>query len=255
MKQGSLFSLGEYNGSVQVGNGPPHEGDIMPQHIARALAQFGDFGTWGVIVKAIAVTILLFVGLYWGAQWGLAQIPEFGWAWVNDAVRILTSVTLALGLVFLVIPVSAVALGFFVEELAARVENKWYGGTGALREPGIGEMIVVMARFFTSVILLNLLFLPFYFVPGINIAVFYVLNGSLVGREYFEMVALRHMPPPEVKRLRRANGFRIFLAGVITTLALSIPIANFFAPVFGAALMVHVYKEVTAHGKKHKRHH
>lgn len=226
----------------------------MPGHIARALAQFADIRTWGVIFKAVAVTALLFVALFWGAQWGLAQIPEFGWGWVNDVVRVLTSLGLALGLIFLVIPVSAVALGFFVEELAARVEDRWYGGTGHLREPGIGEMIRVMARFFASVILLNLLFLPFYFVPGINIAVFYVLNGILVGREYFEMVALRHLTPKEVKSVRRRNGFKIFLAGVITTLALSIPLVNFLAPVFGAALMVHVYKEVTAHGKKHKGH-
>jgi len=226
----------------------------MPQHIARAVAQFLDIGTWGVIVKAIAVTLLLFVGLYWGAQWGLAQIPEFGWNWVNDAIRILTSLGLAVALVFLVIPVSAISLGFFVEELASRVEEKWYGGTGRLREPGIGEMITVIARFFLSVILLNLLFLPFYFVPGINIAVFLVLNGFLVGREYFEMVALRHLPPKEVKKLRRSNGFTVFLAGVTTTLALLIPVVNFFAPVFGAALMVHVYKEVTGHGKKRRGH-
>jgi len=226
----------------------------MPQHIARALAQFSDLGTWGVIFKAIAVTVLLFVALFWGAQVGLQQIPEFSWGWVNNAVRILTSLSLALGMVFLVIPVSAVALGFFVEELANRVELKFYGGTGKLREPGIGEMIFVMARFFLSVILLNLLFLPFYFIPGINFAVFFVLNGILVGREYFEMVALRHMPPREVKRLRRKNGFRIFVAGVITTLALSIPLVNFLAPVFGAALMVHVFKEVT-HGKKHGARH
>ncbi len=225
---------------------------FMPQHIARALAQFGDPGTWGVIFKAIVLTVLLFIALFWGAQWGLAQIPEFAWGWVNDAVRFLTSLGLAVGLVFLVIPVSAVALGFFVEELAARVEKRWYGGTGRLREPGIGEMLTVMARFFLSVIVLNLLFLPFYLVPGINIAIFYVLNGILVGREYFEMVSLRHLAPREVKKLRRANGFRIFLAGVVTTLALSVPVANFFAPVFGAALMVHVYKEVAGHGKKHR---
>ena len=227
----------------------------MPQHIARAIAQFGDVKTWGVILKAIALTVLLFVALFLGAQWGLGQIPEFGWSWVNNLVQIAAGLGLAVALVFLVIPVSAITLGFFVEELANRVEDRWYGGTGRLREPGIGEMVTVMARFFLSVILLNLLFLPFYFVPGINFAVFFGLNGILVGREYFEMVALRHVPPKEVKRLRRANGFTIFLAGVVTTLALSVPVVNFFAPVFGAALMVHVYKEIGAHGKRHHRHH
>jgi len=227
----------------------------MPQHIARAFAQFGDPGTWGVILKAIATTVLLFVAFYWAAQWGVAQIPDLSNAFLNGVLRFLTSLSIAVALIFLVIPTSAITLGFFVEELATRVEEKWYGGTGKLREPGIGEMLTVMARFFVTVLVLNLLCIPFYFLPGVNIAVFYLLNGTLVGREYFEMVALRHLPPKEVKRVRRANGPSIFFAGVITTLALSIPIVNFFAPVFGAALMVHVYKEVTSHGRKHGKRH
>jgi CysZ protein len=227
----------------------------MSKHIARALAQFGDPGTWGVIIKAIALTVLIFVGLYWAAQWGVSQIPDLSNGFLNGVLRVLTSLSIAVALIFLVIPASAITLGFFVEELANRVETKWYGGTGKLREPGIGEMLIVMGRFLALVLVLNILVLPFYFFPGINVAVFYLLNGTLVGREYFEMVALRHLPPKDVKRVRRANGLTIFFAGVITTLALSIPIANFFAPVFGAALMVHVFKEVTSHGKKHGKRH
>ncbi len=227
----------------------------MPSHIARALAQFADPGTWGTIFKAIALTVLVFAGLFAAAQWGLGYIPEFGWNWMNDTVRILTGISVAVALVFLLIPVSAIVLGFFVEELADKVEKRYYHGAGKLREPGIGEMLVVLTRFFASVVLLNLLVLPLYLIPGFNIAIYLGLNGTLVGREFFEMVALRHLPPKEVKRLRKANGFTIFLAGVVTTLALSIPVANFLAPVFGAALMVHVYRGVTARGKGHGKQH
>ena len=190
----------------------------MPRHIARALAQFGDPGTWAVIFKAIALTVLVFAALFFGAQWGLGFIPEFGWGWLNDAVRILTGLGLLIALIFLLIPVSAIVLGFFVEELANKVETRWYGGTGKLRDPGITEIISVMARFFLSVIVLNLLALPFYLIPGFNIAIYLGLNGILVGREFFEMVALRHIPPREVKRLRRQAGFTIFLAALLQPL-------------------------------------
>ncbi len=225
----------------------------MLNHITRALAQFTIPGTWGVVLKAIALTVLVFAGLFMGAQWSFGLIPEVTWSlwgmgfgWVNNVVAFIGGLGVIVALIFLLLPVSALVLGFFVEELANKVEERWYNGTGRLREPSIAEMISVLTRFFLSVIFLNILFLPFYFLPGFNVVIYLVLNGFLVGREFFEMVALRHKTPKEVKKLRRKNGFTIFLGGVVTTLALSIPVVNFVAPVFGAALMVHIYKELAA---------
>jgi len=40
--------------------------------------------------------------------------------------------------------------------------------------------------------------LPLYiFVPGVNLVLFYGLNGYLLGREYFAMVAMRRLDPRE----------------------------------------------------------
>ena len=44
-------------------------------------------------------------------------------------------------------------------------------------------------------VLLNLLALPAYFVPGLNLPVWLALNGYLVGRDYAEMVATRRLAP------------------------------------------------------------
>lgn len=223
----------------------------MIRHISRAMGMFLVPGTWGVIFLSIAITAISFIVLFAGAYWGIAQIPEAGWtlfgwnwAWVDNVVEALAGLLLIILFIFLLIPVSAITLGFFVEVIANKVEDRWYGGRGQLREPSIGEILGVLVRFFFWVIVLNLLVLPLYFIPLVNVVVYVVLNGFLVGREFFEMVALRHVPPLEVARLRRENKFTIFTAGAVTTLALSIPVVNFVAPVFGAALMVHVYKEL-----------
>jgi len=221
--------------------------DEMISGIGKSLLQFFDPGTWGVIILSVMVTALIFVLLFFGAQMGLAQIPEFGWGWMNDATRVVSSLLLIVALVFFLLPVSAITLGFFVEVIANRVEDRWYGGRGDLRDPPIREMVFVMARFFTSLIVFNLLALPIYiFFPLFNIPVFLLLNGTLVGREYFEMVALRHWPPAEVKQVRARNRFKIFMTGIVITVALLIPIVNFFAPVFGASLMVHTYKRIAS---------
>jgi len=225
----------------------------MFNNITRALAMFLVPGTWGVIFLSIAVTALCFVPLFAGASWGISQIPEAGWTlfgwnwtWVDNVLEAIATLVVAVLFIFLLIPVSAITLGFFVEVIANKVEDRWYGGRGELREPSIGEVLIVVIRFFAALIFLNLLVLPLYFVPILNVFVYVVLNGMLVGREFFEMVALRHLPPQEVKAARKKNRFTIFSAGVVTTLALSIPAVNFVAPVFGAALMVHVYKGLVA---------
>jgi CysZ protein len=101
--------------------------------------------------------------------------------------------------------------------------------------------IVAMLRFTAVLVALNILVLPLYLVPGLNLVVFYVLNGCLFGREYAEAVALRRMPPPEVRAWRRAHGGTLWLAGVAITLVMMIPVVNAVAPVVAAVFMTHVF--------------
>ena len=60
-------------------------------------------------------------------------------------------------------------------------------------------------KFFLVVLGVNLVALFLLLVPGINLIAFYIGNGYLLGREYFEMAAMRHLPPEEMRHLRKAN--------------------------------------------------
>src|SRR3546814_18267334 len=68
----------------------------------------------------------------------------------------------------------------------------------------------------SSDLILNLLVLPLYLVliwiPPLNLLLFYLLNGYLLGREYFEMVAVRRLDLAAAKRLRRAFRGQVILA-------------------------------------------
>ena len=95
---------------------------------------------------------------------------------------------------------------------------------------------------------LNLLALPFYLLtfwfPPFALAIFYCLNGYLLSREYYELVALRRLDTAAAVALRKANKQRLFLAGVIITFLFTIPIVNLFAPVIGVAAMAHVFRSL-----------
>jgi uncharacterized protein involved in cysteine biosynthesis len=99
---------------------------------------------------------------------------------------------------------------------------------------------------------LNILVLPIYFVPFLNIFVFYTLNGYLLGREYFETVALRRLSAGEARELWRKEKRRLIVAGAVITLMLTIPFLNLVAPVVATAFMLHLFQSmrVTAGGAR-----
>ena len=94
-------------------------------------------------------------------------------------------------------------------------------------------------RFVTVGLLLNLIALPLYLLPVANLVIFLALNGYLLGREYFELVAHQRLPLEEAAQRRGQRG-RLWLAGAAIALMLIIPVFNLVAPVVAIAFMVHL---------------
>ena len=104
------------------------------------------------------------------------------------------------------------------------------------------EAIRVGVSFVVVSLFLNLLALPLYLIPGVNAFVFYLLNGYLLGREYFELVAQRRMEPAEMTALRRRGRLRWIMAGVVIAVLFTIPIVNLAVPILATAFMVHLFE-------------
>ncbi len=90
---------------------------------------------------------------------------------------------------------------------------------------------------------LNLLALPLYLLlPGINLFLFLALNGYLLGREYFDVVALRRLDAAAAKAMRNRSGGRVFVGGVLIAGLFALPLINLIAPVVATAFMLHVFE-------------
>src|SRR3546814_10328644 len=96
--------------------------------------------------------------------------------------------------------------------------------------------------------------LPVYavliFFPPFMYALSLMVNGYLVSREYFEVVAWRYLPRRDADALRRRHRGDLWLCGVIIVLLLTIPLINFVVPIVATAFMVHVYKRLRATGDR-----
>ena len=79
----------------------------------------------------------------------------------------------------------------------------------------------------------------------VGVVIFFLAASFLLGREYFELAAMRFRSPAEAKDLRRAHNDTVFVAGMLIAAFVSIPVLNLATPLFGVALMAHMHKKVT----------
>lgn len=210
-----------------------------------------------VFFKTLGLTLLALVALWFGIRelfewlampWLSALLPGLpAWTgWLGLIAAIIAGVGLALGLALLIAPATAIVAGLFLDDVAEVVEKTDYPRDAPGKPVPVLRAVVLAVKFFGIVILGNLIALFLLFVPGINIAAFFLVNGYLLGREFFEFAAMRFRSEQEAKDLRRRYAGTVFMAGLVIAAFLAVPILNLLTPLFAAAMMVHLHKAVSA---------
>lgn len=196
-----------------------------------------------VVALSLGFAALTFAALWVAVASLLYNAAFFEWRPLNWLIDLLGGLAV-LVLSWLLFPAVVTAImSFFLERIAAAVEDLDYPGRGPPRRQRIGETVAATLRLAGLTLLLNLLALPVYLlVPGINLFLFLSLNGYLLGREYFEVVALRRLDAAAARAARRRFGLRVFLGGIMIATLFSLPLVNLVAPVIATAFMVHVFE-------------
>ena len=206
---------------------------------------FAPYERRALVLSLLWSVALLFL-LWLGATVLLQVVDLTGLHWLDRTIGILGSLA-AIFLAWVLFPaMSAAVLGFFLNGVAAAVERRHYPGLPPPRRQPLGEAIIVSLRLGLLAIVLNLVALPFYFWPAINLVVYYGLNGYLVGREYFVLIALRRLDATAANAMWRHYRPRLILCGVAIAFVLSLPLVDLAAPVWAAALMLHMFEGLRA---------
>lgn len=217
----------------------------------KAVSQLLSRPFRAVLWKSIGLTIVLFIGLWivLEAAVSVFLLPLLGpWPWASTALVWILGAGLIVGMGFLIAPVTSVFAGVFLDEIAEEVERTHYPDDQPGKALSFGQSIGITARFFGLVLLGNFVALLLVVFLGVGFLVFFLLNGYLLGREYFQFAAMRHRSVSDVEVLRRKYSLEIFLAGLVIAVLLSVPIINLLTPLFAGALMVHVHKSLAAKG-------
>lgn len=205
----------------------------------------------GVLLKGVGLTLLLLLALYalvyFGVLWLLPEtfsLPWIGEVGVAQSLISWGSVILMMVLsVFLMVPVASAFTGIFLDEVADAVEAQHYPHLSPAPSIGFGDTVRESLTFLGVLVLANLGALVFYFTP-LAPFVFYAVNGFLLGREYFRMIAVRRMGRREAGGLFRRNFLTVWVAGALMAVPLSIPLVNLVIPILGAATFTHLYHKL-----------
>lgn len=220
---------------------------IIPAALYKAFAQLGDQRLRRILKIGVAAALACWIGLALAAAAVLKNVRWFENSWAE------TGADAALGLTALVLPMlffSALAtfvMSFWLDDVADIVEAEHYPQLGPARVMGWAEILGLAARFLLVMGLVTAVAAPFYLALlffGLGIILNYAVNGYLLGREYFEMVAVRRLEPAAMRVVFRNNLGRLWLCGAVINLLFQIPLLNLTAPVVAAAFMVHVVQSL-----------
>jgi CysZ protein len=216
----------------------------MIEDALAALAQIFTRPFRATLLKSLALTLGLLVILWFLLDKIVLHFVGFGPPWLATTIAILAGLGLFVGLAFLIAPITSLTAGFFLDDIALIVEQEIYpNGSQGRAVPFIPATLFAL-RYAGLSILVNIIALILLLAPGVNIVAFLAANGYLLGREYFELAAMRYRSFEEAQAMRRHFDMRVFIAGLIIAGVVAVPLLNLCAPLFATAFMTRLHKRL-----------
>jgi uncharacterized protein involved in cysteine biosynthesis len=222
----------------------------MLNELVRAFAMLREPRVRSVLWLGIGLSLATLAALVLGVEALVSWASATGHAWLDRLFETL-GVLGTLVVAWFLFPSFVVAIsGVFLDRVVDATEDRYYPHLSPPRPVPLATSIVAALRLLATALVLNLLALPLYLVPLVNLPIWLALNGYLVAREYVELVALRRLQPLHVTALRRQHRLSFWATGLPIALLLAIPLLNLVAPIIGAAFLtqrVHRYGSNATH--------
>ena len=209
-----------------------------------------------IIWLSVVSSLVIFLFIWSVVGYFILQVDLLSTAWsfgfldgiTNEFFRFFGG-AIVLTLTWLLFPsVVSLILVFFLEKAALIVEKKYYPQHSKYRPQNLIEILSITIKYSGLAILINLLALPIYiglfFFGPLNLIVFFIINGYLLGREYFELIIHRHHSPKIAKKISINSRNRLFFAGCIITFLMTVPLINLIAPLIATSAMVHIVQKL-----------
>ena len=227
---------------------------------AKALSQILSPPMRSILWKSIGLALVLITVLAVGMQQLLNWAATSGGVWAESTIgsdyhtminvlswilSIAAGLGVVVGAIFLMPAITSLVASVFVDDVADIVEREHYPAERVGVALPFGLAITEGGKTALLTIAVYLIALPFVFFAGIGFVVFFIATAWLLGREYFELAAMRFRSPADAKAMRKQHAATVFTAGLFIAAFVSIPIVNLATPLFGMTFMVHMHKRLS----------
>jgi len=236
----------------------------MLDAVIKALSQMISPPFRVLLMKAMGLALVLVVLVGIGIHRLLVWLASLGEDWAESVLgatahaplvllawilSVAAGLGIILGSVFLMPAVTALVGSFFVDDIAIEVERHHYPDEPVgTRLPPL-RAILEGGKTALLAVAVYLIAVPSLLIAGLGTIIFFVATAYLLGREYFELAAMRYRPAAQAKMLRKRNQRTVFIAGMFIAAFVSIPIVSLATPLFAMALMVHMHKRTMIRGR------
>jgi len=211
----------------------------------RSLGLLFDGRILGILGACALLSLGCFVAAWFGMSWLLTTVVPEGWWKENWLLDLAGGLVAAIAAWFLFPMVTTAFVCLFLDRIARIVEARDYRDLPPAPGLPVMQAIGSSLRFLVVVIVANVLLLLlwcFWFFPIAYPVGFFVVNGMLLGREYFELVALRRVNAATARTMRRKSSTEIWFAGTGFTALALLPFINLVLPVLATATMLHRFE-------------
>lgn len=198
------------------------------------------------VLLSLVITAIGFACVFGGVSYALHATQLVSWGWLDsaiDAVLGASALWFSAFLFPLFIPLLAAVMG---DAIAGRIDKEEYGVASAPSLP-LWPQITGAMKFMAFSLSLNILALVLLIFPPAWLVGYYALNGWLMGNDFFESVAVRHVLPSESKVLRKGSRLTIWFGGIFLVFLTTLPVVNLCVPFVAVVWMVHVFWKAKAH--------
>jgi CysZ protein len=171
-----------------------------------------------------------------------SHLPVSVLAWL---LSIAAGLGIVVGSIMLMPAVTALVGSFFADQIGEAVEREHYPADPPGKAVPLWLAVWEGLKTALLALLIYLCAAPLLLFAGFGAIIFFLATAYILGREYFELAAMRLRPPAEAKALRRRNAAMVYVGGLFIAAFVSIPIANLATPLFAMAFMVHLHKRLS----------
>jgi CysZ protein len=201
-----------------------------------------------VMVKSLALTAAALILAWLGLDRLALHFVDVQPPWLATLIAWMIGVGLVVGAALLAAPVTSLVASLFLDEIAAHVEAEVdpFGPPG--RPAPLVEATLAALRFAGLSLIVGLVALILLFVPGVGLAAWLAANAYLLGREYFELAAMRFHSAAQARALRRQHAPVVLAYGFMIAVFVAVPLVNLLTPLFATTLMARLHKRVARAG-------